>query len=122
MLYRVKGCFPYRTIGAATIIELQGNLRTGITDEQLRATVDRLVQEGHCLIALDMSRVPYADPGGIGEIVRSYTTAQRNRGRLVILAPQQKLIDILNLTKLSTVLEIFATQSEALARLSAPCL
>ena len=63
---------------------------------------------------LDLSEVPYVDSAGLGELVRAYTAVNRNGGKLKLLGLAKRIKDLLKLTKLLTVFEVFETEQEAL--------
>ncbi len=57
--------------------------------------------------------MPYIDSAGLGEIVRTYTTVSRQRGKLKLLNLTKRIQDLLSITKLITVFDTFESEDEA---------
>ena len=55
------------------------------------------------------------DSSGIGELVSSYTAINKESGQLKLLNLTQKLQDLLTITKLLTVFDVYESEEEALA-------
>jgi len=64
---------------------------------------------------LNLAGVGYIDSSGIGELVSSYTTIKNVEGQLKLLSLTQKLQDLLTITKLLTVFDVYDTEAEALS-------
>ena len=103
-----------RRVGDVTILELDGRLILEEGEIPLRDAVDRLVAEGRVRIVLDMQRVTRLDSAGIGMLVCKYLTAFRQGGRVKLLHLTSRADQLLHLTKLSSVLEIFESEDEAI--------
>ena len=103
-----------RRVGDVTVLELDGRLILEEGEIPLRDAVDRLVAEGRVRIVLDMRRVTRLDSAGIGMLVCKYLTAFRQGGRVKLLHLTSRADQLLHLTKLSSVLEIFESEDEAI--------
>lgn len=103
-----------RRTGDITILALTGKLALGDGHELLKDKVGKVVQEGRSQLLLDLSQVPYVDSAGLGELVRAYTAVNRKGGQLKLMGVAKRIKDVLALTKLLTVFEIFETEREAL--------
>ena len=103
-----------RRVGDVTIIELQGRLVLDDGDIPLRDHVNQLVAERRVKIVLDMRRVTRLDSAGIGMLVSKYLTACGKGGSLKLLQPSVHSRYLLEITKLSTVFEIFESEQEAI--------
>src|SRR5258708_4535799 len=75
--------------------------------EKLADKVRSLLQQGQKNLLINLAGVPYMDSAGLGELVRSYATTSRQDGRLKLLNTTRKLNDLLVITKLTTVFELF---------------
>jgi anti-sigma B factor antagonist len=64
---------------------------------------------------LNLANVPYMDSGGLGEIVRSFTTVKRAGGELKLLNATARISDLLTITKLYTVFDIHDDETKAVA-------
>jgi anti-sigma B factor antagonist len=103
-----------RSVGDVTIIDLKGKMTLGEGDELLRDKVNSLVQQNLKKIILNLAEVPYIDSAGLGEIVRTYTTVSRQGGQLKLLSVTKRINDLLVITKLAQVFEMYDTEKDAL--------
>ena len=103
-----------RQAGDITILDLKGKVTIGEGSVALRSAIRRLLEEGKKKILLNMLGVGYIDSSGIGELVSSYTSINKDGGQLKMLNLTQKLQDLLAITKLLTVFDVYENESEAL--------
>ncbi|MBO0799355.1 MAG: STAS domain-containing protein [Blastocatellia bacterium] len=103
-----------RTVGEVVILELSGKITIGEGSVQLREAVSRLLEAGRNRIILNLAAVSYVDSSGIGELVSRYTTTKNTGGRLKLLNLPKKIKDLLMITKLLTVFEIYEDEQAAL--------
>jgi len=103
-----------RVVGDVTILDLRGKMTLGEGDELLREKVSSLVSQGKKKLILNLDGVPYIDSAGLGEIVRTYTTVSRQGGKLKLLNLTKRIEDLLSITKLLTVFEVYKDEPEAL--------
>ncbi|HEX7177810.1 MAG TPA: STAS domain-containing protein [Pyrinomonadaceae bacterium] len=103
-----------RQAGDVTILDMDGKITIGEGSVALRSAVRRLIEENKKKILLNLANVGYVDSSGIGELVSSFTTIQREGGQLKLLKLTQKIRDLLGITKLLTVFDSFDDESEAL--------
>ena len=102
-----------RTADGVEIISLQGKITIGSGDTQLREVITNAVNEGKNKILLDLSGVTTIDSSGIGELVGSYTTVTNRGGKLKLLHLPAKLNELLHVTQLITVFEVYENEQEA---------
>src|ERR687886_1621594 len=95
-----------RQAGDVTILDLSGKITIGEGSVSLRTVIRRLIEEGKKKILLNLAGVSYVDSSGIGELVSSYTTIQREGGQLKLLNLSQKIRDLMTITKLYTVFDV----------------
>ena len=107
-----------RQVGDVTILDLHGKILIGEGDDALRDAVTRLVDGGATKLLLNLADVPYVDSAGLGEIVRCYTTASRKGGSLKLINLTKKIQDLLSITKLLTVFEVFDTEDDGVKSFS----
>jgi len=103
-----------RQAGDVTILDMDGKITIGDGNVALRSAIRRLIEEGKKKILLNLGGVGYVDSSGIGELVSSYTTIQREGGQLKLLNLTQKIQDLLGITKLLTVFDTYNEESSAL--------
>ncbi|MFP5246144.1 MAG: STAS domain-containing protein [Thermoanaerobaculia bacterium] len=102
-----------RTVDGVEIISLQGKITIGAGDTQLREVISNAVNGGKTNILLDLSGVTTIDSSGIGELVGSYTTVTKRGGKLKLLHLPAKLNELLHVTQLITVFEVYENEQEA---------
>ena len=103
-----------RQAGDVTVLDLEGKITIGEGSVALRNAIRRLIDEGKKKILLNLARVSYVDSSGIGELVSSFTTINREGGQLKLLNLTQKIQDLLAITKLLTVFDTYDDESSAL--------
>jgi anti-sigma B factor antagonist len=108
-----------RKSGDVTILDVEGKILLGEGDVQLKRKIDELIERKEIKLLLNLANVPYMDSGGLGEIVRSYTTVKRAGGELKLLNATKRISDLLTITKLITVFEIYEEEAEAVKSFSA---
>jgi anti-sigma B factor antagonist len=104
-----------RQVGGVTILEPKGKITIGIGDVALRNAVQEAVAAGARNILIDLSGVTTIDSSGIGELVATYTTVTNRGGKLKLLHLPPKVQDIMQVTQLITVFEVFDDEDEAIA-------
>jgi anti-sigma B factor antagonist len=104
-----------RPVGDVTVLDMDGKITIGEGSVALRTAIRRLLEEGKKKILLNLARVGYIDSSGIGELVSSYTSIGKEDGQLKLLNLTQKLQDLLTITKLLTVFDVYDSEEEALA-------
>ena len=103
-----------RQAGDVTILDLNGKITIGEGSVALRTAIRRLLEEGKKKILLNLGGVGYIDSSGIGELVSSFTAINKEQGQLKLLKLTQKLRDLLAITKLLTVFDVYDDEQEAL--------
>jgi len=103
-----------RTIGKVSLLDLSGKITIGEGDLILREEVNKLLESERKSILLNLDKVTYMDSAGIGELVACYKRATEGGARLKLLNPSGRVSDLLSLTKLQQIFEIFSDEKEAL--------
>ncbi|HKW57522.1 MAG TPA: STAS domain-containing protein [Candidatus Acidoferrum sp.] len=103
----------HRESGSCTVVDLGGKITLGDGSALLRKTVRGLLDEQHMKILLNLADVDYIDSSGIGELVSAFTTTKSRGGDLKLLHLTKKVHDLLQLTKLFTVFEVFSDEPSA---------
>jgi anti-sigma B factor antagonist len=104
-----------REVDGVTILDLSGRITLGEGSVQLRDAIRDLIGKGQRSILLNMGDVNYIDSSGLGELVSAYTTAKNQGAALKLLKLTKKVHDLLQLTKLYTVFDIFEDEASAIA-------
>jgi anti-sigma B factor antagonist len=96
------------------ILDLKGRLTAGESVPKLRETIRSLLDSGRKNILLNMKGVDYIDSTGLGSMVICYTSAKKEGGAVKLLDLSRRNIELLVLTKLTTVFEIFNEERDAI--------
>ena len=104
-----------REVDGVTVLGLSGRITLGEGSVQLRDAIRDLISKGQKGILLDLGDVNYIDSSGLGELVSAYTTAKNQGAALKLLKLTKKVHDLLQLTKLYTVFDIYDDEASAIA-------
>jgi len=105
-----------RQVGRIAILDLDGCLRLGPSEEALRDRLRLLLAAGTVHIALNLARLRDIDSSGIGLIVRTLSQFQRAGGVCVFFAPNDRLRTVFKMVRLESVLNIALDEASALSR------
>lgn len=103
-----------RQAGDVTVLDMNGKITIGEGSVALRSAIRRLLEEGKKKVLLNLAGVSYIDSSGIGELVSSYTAINKDGGQLKLLNLTQKTLELLTITKLLTVFDVYESESEAM--------
>ncbi len=102
-----------RKVGDVTVIDAVGRITLGEGASTFRNTIRELVSKGDKKLLLNLADVTYIDSSGIGELVSGYTTVTNQGGQLKLLQLTKRIKDLLQITKLYTVFEVFDDEAAA---------
>jgi anti-sigma B factor antagonist len=103
-----------RDLGDIRVIELSGKITIGAGDVKLRELITQALEIDKNDIVLDLGGVTAIDSSGIGEMVACYTSVTKRGGQLKLMHLSPKITDILQVTQLITVFDVFDDEREAL--------
>ncbi len=95
------------------ILDVSGPLTAGEPASHLREALHDLLAQGRKNVVLNLQDVDYIDSTGLGAMVVCYTSLRKSGGALKLLNLNRRNIELLVLTKLSTVFEIFSDEQDA---------
>ena len=107
-----------RDSGDIKIIELHGKITIGAGDLQMREGIQTALAAGAKKLIVDMKDVTTIDSSGVGELVGCYTTATHRGAKLKLMSLPPKISDVLTVTQLITVFDVFTDEREAIASFS----
>ena len=107
-----------RQVGDVTVIDANGRITLGEGASAFRDTVRDLANGGHKKVLLSLGEVSYIDSSGIGEMVSGFTTVTNQGGQLKLVGLNKRVKDLLQITKLYTVFEVFDDEAEAVRSFS----
>jgi anti-sigma B factor antagonist len=102
-----------RTVQDILVVNCDGRIVFGEESAELRDTVKKLLGQNNQIV-LNLGGVTYIDSGGLGTLVALYTTAHNAGGAIKLSNLTQRVGDLLQVTKLLTVFETYATEEEAI--------
>jgi anti-sigma B factor antagonist len=97
------------------ILEMKGRIVVGPEASALREKVTALNAAGRRNLVLNMSHVDFIDSTGLGALVICATTLRRNEGNIKLVNLNRRNIELLVMTKLATVFEIFTDEQDAVS-------
>ena len=102
-----------RQVGDVTIIDAAGRITLGEAASAFRDTIRDYASKGNKKLLLNLSDVSYIDSSGIGELVSGFTTVTNNGGQLKLVGLSKRIKDLLQITKLYTVFDVYDDESQA---------
>lgn len=106
-----------REVGGVTVLDLDGRLMLGDAAQTLSSQIAELVQDQKSRIVLNLQKLTFIDSSGVGTLVRSLNVAKQAGGGLKLAQPTDHFREILKLTRLETVLDVYDTEEKAVASL-----
>jgi anti-sigma B factor antagonist len=96
-----------------TVIDAAGRITLGEGSSVFRETIKDLVSKGNKKVLLNLADVSYIDSSGIGELVSGFTSVSNAGGNLKLLNLTKRIQDLLQITKLYTVFDVYDSESTA---------
>jgi anti-sigma B factor antagonist len=103
-----------RSSAEVAILDLTGRL--WILDLPLRDLINGLLSQDKKYLVLNLSHVDYVDSSGLGQLVSIWTSIRNKGGHLTLLDPTKRVRQLLEITRLSTIFDIYDDESNAIAK------
>ena len=100
-----------------TVVELTGKLALGRESQRIEILVDDLIKRGSLRAIFDLSGVDYMDSAGIGMLALATGKLRESGGKLAIVAPEGKILQLLNQTQMTAIVSVCPTLEGASATL-----
>jgi anti-sigma B factor antagonist len=107
-----------RTIGDIHVLDCSGKITLGDGTMTVRNTIVDILMGGGKKIILNLADVNYIDSSGVGELVNTYTTVTGKGGQLKLLCLTKKVQEVLAITKLLTVFQVYDNEQATVASFS----
>lgn len=107
-----------RQVGDVTVIDTVGRITLGEGASTFRDTLRDLAAAGNKKLLLNLAEVSYIDSSGIGEMVSGFTSVTNAGGQVKLLNLTKRVKDLLQITKLYTVFEVFDDEAHAVRSFS----
>lgn len=103
-----------RHVGDVIVIDAAGRITLGEGASAFRDMLRELAAKGDKKILLNLGEVSYIDSSGIGEMVSGFTTLTNHGGQLKLMGLSKRIKDLLQITKLYTVFEVFDDEADGI--------
>ena len=104
--------FQTKNMGDVCIVSPEGKIVIGDEVGQLREKIKELLEGGNKNILINLANVSYIDSTGVGALVGSFTTIRNQGGQMKLSNLSQRVRDILLVTKLLTVFDVYENETE----------
>lgn len=104
-----------REVKGIVIVDLSGRLTMGESVAAIRDEIHDQVAQGARKVLLNMADVTYIDSAGLGELTAAFTSMKNRDGQLKLLSLTKRVHDLMQITKLYTVFDVFDDEKTALA-------
>jgi anti-sigma B factor antagonist len=101
-----------RTVDGILILDCAGRIVFGEESAYLRDVAKKLIIDQHRIV-LNLAGVIYIDSGGLGTLVALYTTARNLGGSAKLANLPARISDLLHVTKLVTIFDVYDSEQEA---------
>jgi anti-sigma B factor antagonist len=109
-----------REVDGVTVVALDGRIVLGEESNALREKIKSMVAEGKKKIVLNMDGVTFIDSAGLGTLVAAHHSAKAQGASLRLCHLGTKFQEVLQITKLMTIFDVYNTEAEAVASFSKP--
>ena len=107
-----------RRAGDVTILDFKGRERMRGATAALHESIRCLAREGKINVLLDLAWIKHIDSGALGELVSSHVTLDEKGGALKLMHLTESVEQLMAITKLDTIFEVYEDEPEALATFS----
>jgi anti-sigma B factor antagonist len=104
-----------REVKGIVIVDLNGRLTMGEACAAIRDEIRDQVGQGFHKILLNLAEVTYIDSAGLGELTAAFTSVKNRGGALKLVNLTKRVHDVMQITKLYTVFDVFDNEQKALA-------
>ena len=98
-----------------SVVELSGDLALGQESQRIESLIEGLIRKGSRRIVLDMSRVNHIDSAGIGMVALASGKMREAGGKLTVVAPEGRVLQMLKQTQMTTIVKVAGTVADAVA-------
>jgi anti-sigma B factor antagonist len=104
-----------RRVDGIVVLDLAGDICLGDQNLLLKQTLRSLIEQNETKILLNLAGVSKIDSSGLGELVSGYATVSKAGGTLKLMNLSDRVTELMNLTKLLTVFDIYEDEAVAVA-------
>jgi len=100
-----------------TIITLSGKIMGGPEATEINDQIHELIDQGSKKIIIDLNEVDWMNSSGLGILIAAITTLKNNGGALSLINVSERIMNLLKITKLSSVFTIYPDMDSALSEM-----
>src|SRR6516225_10509078 len=105
-----------RKSGEVTIVDLRGKFTANDGEsEVLRSRLEKLISNGVHKLLLNLTDLTRIDSSGVSVIAETYVSLKKRGGRLRLLGPRGRVLQVLTVLRLLEIVESFEDEAQALA-------
>src|SRR3954447_14423255 len=102
-----------RKVDEVSIVDVTGQITLGEGTSTLRNLLSDMGNEGYKRILLNLAATTMIDSSGLGVLVSGFASITNHGGRLKLVNLPTRIRDLLLITKLYTVFEVFEDEAAA---------
>ena len=102
-----------RRVGGVVILDLDGKIALGETNRNLHEALREIGESDQKNVLVNLARVTAIDSSGLGELVAGYASLERSGGTMKLLSLSPRITELMTITKLFTVFDVFDDEAEA---------
>jgi len=106
-------------VGSVSVVELDGRIVLGEESNSLREKLKSMVAAGKKKIVLNVGNIKYIDSTGLGTLVAAHLSANTQGASVRLCHLGKKFHEIMQVTKLLTVFDVYDTQTAAVSSFQA---
>lgn len=99
------------------VLNIQGRLWQEADSADLLNMVNDIINHGHLKIIIDLSEVPIMNSSGLGSLIATMKTVKAASGDIVLYGINDRLMNLLRITKLLNIFDIFHLKDDAIDHL-----
>src|ERR1041385_5430203 len=103
-----------RSNSGITVVDVSGRITLGDGAATLRETLRAMPREGHKRVLLNLAETSSIDSSGLGVLVAAFASITSQGGQLKLVNLTNRVRDLLLVTKLFTVFEVFDDETFAI--------
>jgi len=107
-------------VEGVSVLHLQGSITLGDETRKLRQLILATLDAGKTKVLLNMAEVHYLDSSGLGELIAAYTTVRHRGGQLKLMKLTPRVRDLVQLTKVHSIFEVFPDEESAVRSFGSP--
>ncbi len=104
-----------REVKDVTVIDLSGRITMGEACAAIRDEIHDEIGHGVKKVVLNLADVSYIDSAGLGELTAAWTSLKNREGQLKLLNLTKRVHDLMQITKLYTVFDVYDDEKKAIA-------